>query len=78
MSDIFKLLCTSKATVSYFYASFSPLVSFVSSPPISEPWAVQNHLLNFDLRVTIQAVRGMKNAPRPCLRKTPARAGERF
>lgn len=41
MSDIFKLLRTSKATVSYFYASFSPLVSFVYSPTIPEPWRAQ-------------------------------------
>ena len=35
-------------------------------------------LLNLALRGTMQAIRDMKNAPRPCRRKTPARAGERF
>ena len=35
----------------------------------------RNDLLNPVNRGTMQAVRGMKNAPRPCRRKTSARAG---
>ena len=38
----------------------------------------RNDLLIPVHRGTMQAVRGMKNAPRPCRRKTSARAGERF
>ena len=38
---------------------------FVYSPPISEAWTVEKDLLNTFLRVTMHAVRGTKNAPRP-------------